>query len=379
MKRTRLFGRSLSLDDVDRFGGEMRLEQPAGRKPLNAQVVKDPRLRGLDVGRPGKQDPYDVAAARYQVLNGDPYAESAREQEAIGRRLPLPYQAPSALAGMPSVTGVPIADQAMYADLNNEFAINAAPSVAGMRQTQFGGFGARTDTAGGPWFDARHRLGYGRAQSRGSGFDERWDTQPGEERTAGRLTRVTKFDQEVNPDRPYLHLRAGGTSAQAEGTYDGNAIMTVIAGNYKNGGTEIRRFWIGGGIVACFDLRLWENVSIELEELLDGTFVDFAWTDRGLEGSHRSLLLPDTYGVALGTTIPVPQGAHAISIEEPGGGGPTTLVWTGRAPGGGVWSFTETVNTAALSQLYYGKQIPVKAPTFRMSTTGDILWWLRPI
>lgn len=341
--------------------------------------INDPRLRGLKVGRDGRQDPYDVSAARYSVMQGDRYEQQARREMDMGHRLPLPYQAPSALAGMPSVTGVRPQDEAHFDNLNPGYAVHTAGSIAGRRQTQEGGFGQMRQEMGGPWFDARKRFGYGPSQSRGTGFDERWDVQQGEERTAGRLERVQKFDQEVMPGRPYLHIRAGGqTTVPGEGTYDGNAIITITAGNFRNGGEQIRRFWVGGGIVACFDLKGWESINFNLEELLDGTFVEFAWTDRGLAGPDRSLLLPAQYTTSL-TTSPVPQGAYAVTIDDPGVS-PVALEWVGRAPGNVVWTAVDQVDTAPSgASLYFGQRIDVKAPTFRLDTNADLLWWLRPI
>ena len=342
----------------------------------------DHRLRGLDprsIGSSqGRSDPYDISAARYSLQAGDPYEKAARNQEDMGHRFPLPYQSPSALAGMPSLSGRPVGDSAIYESLHNDHSVNPAASVSGQRQTQAGTFGTLQDTNGGPHWDARKRFGYGQMGSRGTGYDDRWDTKSGEERTAGRLEKATTFDQEIMPHRPYLHLRAGGAASLAEGQYDGNAIFTVVAGNFQHGGTQIRQFWVGGGTVACFDLRGWDSVKIKLEELLDGTFAEFAWTDRGLAGQHRSLMYPDTY-TSSASVVPVPQGAYAIAIEDPRGG-PTTLEWTGRRSGNALWTFTEEVDTpASRSGIYYGQKIEVKGPTFKMSTSGDITWFLRPI
>lgn len=325
------------------------------------------------------QDPYDFAAARYRITQGDMYEQQARAEIDRGNRMPLPYQSPSALAGMPSASGVDPRQAANYMNLHARHAVNAAPNVAGRRQTLEGGFGAPPDRVNpDQWFDARKRFGYGEAQSRGPGYSDRWDSQQGEERTAGRLESPTTFDQQVFRERSYLHIRAGGEAVvPGEGTYNGNAILRVTVGNFKNGGAESRQFWLGGGLVACFDLRGWENIRFELIELLDGTFVEFAWTDRGLQGPDRSLQYPDVYQTSL-LTVPVPEGAYALTIDDPGA--PVNLFWTGRRLGNIPWTFQEQVNTAASgASTYFGQLIPVRAPTIRMDANVDVLWWLRPI
>jgi hypothetical protein len=341
----------------------------------------DNRLRGLD---PSQIAPvrgeglYDMTAQRYAVTQGDPYEQEAQRQRDLGQRMPLPYQFPSALAGMPSLTGVAPQDQAYYENMHSDHAANPAGAVAGQRQTHWGSFGARTDTSGGPWNDARRRFGYGQMGSRDAGYSDEWDTPLARERTAGRLTQTQSFDQEVMPHRPYLHLRAGGVSVQAEGRYVGNALMRVTAGNFEHGGTQIRQFWVGGGLVAAFDLKGWDNVRIELLELMDDTFVEFAWSTEGLADNMSStLMFPQIYTTAA-TSSPTPQGAYALQIEEPAGGGPVVLEWTGQV-GGAVFTFSETVGDPTASQLYFGQMIPVKAPTFRIDTSTDIVWALRPI
>ena len=117
----------------------------------------DPRLRGLDLGSGGGGDGYDYAARRYAVGRADPYEQIARREIEIGRRMPGQYQAPSALAGMPSITGRDPLDDNIYQDLHSEHAVMPAASVAGQRQTHYGTFGARTDTQGGAWWDAHDR------------------------------------------------------------------------------------------------------------------------------------------------------------------------------------------------------------------------------
>lgn len=378
---SRLFSNTRALFEGlgdESFGGVASRGAGASRKQMTTPAAfRDPRLRGL-APPPKFADPYDREAARYRVMRQDPNDAVAQRELEIGRRAPLPYQSASALAGMPSVTGVAPEDTRMYADMHSDHAVNPASAVAGQRQTHWGTTGARTETQGGPWFDARKRFGYGEMRSRGTGYSDEWDAKQGKERTAGRLERPTTFDQEVIEARPYLHLRAAGTSVQAEGTYNGNAIMTVTAGNFQHGGVQVRQFWIGGGMVACFDLKGWDTVRINLQELLENTYVEFAWTDRGLSGGDMSLLYPERYEAASGS-IPVPEGAFAISVEDPGGGPTTTLTWTGRRLGNIVFPLTDTIDTAVASSMYYGQRIEVKGPIFSLDRDADIMWWLRPI
>lgn len=359
----------------------LRASTPVGRvSPSSTPPFVDHRLRGLDPNQVSMRGAggYDMSAQRYAVTQGDPYEQEAQRQRDLGQRMPLPYQFPSALAGMPSLTGVRPEDQNNYADMHSDAASNPAASVAGQRETQWGTFGARTDTAGGAWFDARHRFGYGQMGSRDTGYSDEWDSPLARERTAGRLTVVGSFDQEVMPHRPYLHLRAAGSSTQPEGVYNGNALVRVTAGNFEHGGAQVREFWIGGGLVAAFDLKGWDNVRVEVLELMTDTFVEFAWSTEGLQGyGNDTLYRPQTYTTA-GTSSPIPEGAYAISIEEPAGGGPVTLEWIGQI-NGAVFTFTQLVDAATVSQLYFGQMIPVLAPTFRIDTSADIVWYLRPI
>ncbi len=344
----------------------------------------DNRLRGLSaseiapVGAAGGG--YDINAARHAVTQGDPYEQEARRQRDLGQRMPLPYQFPTALAGMPSLMGVPIEQTAQYEDMHSDTAANPSGAVAGQRQTHWGTFGARTDDQGGPWYDARKRFGYGQMGSRDAGYSDEWDTPLARERTAGRLTQAGSFDQEIMSHRPYLHLRARGASTQVEGAYEGNALIRITAGNFEHGGTQQRTFWIGGGMVGTFDLQGWDNVRIEVLELMADTFMEFAWSAAGLAGDNRTLYFPQVYTTSA-LTSPVPEGAYAISIENPTPAVPgttVTLFWTGQI-GGAVFTFSQLVGDPATSQLYFGQWVPVLAPTFRIDTSVDVVWELRPI
>jgi len=369
------------LESFGALGGSAPVVSRVASAPSASPGYVDNRLRGINPDSVGlastKVNPYDAQAA---VLRGDPNQLAVRQASELGSRIPAHLQSPSAQMGLPSVTGVAPADQAYYTDLHSDHAANPSGAVAGQRQTHWGTTGARTDTAGGAWWDARKRFGYGQMGARDAGYSEEYDNPVAQERTAGRLENPTTFDQEVMPHRPYLHIRARGTSAQGEGTYEGMAIVQVTAGNFQHGAAEVRRFWVGGGIIAAFDLRGWDNVRIDIEELLDNTYVEFAWTADGLMGNARWLLFPEAYTTAA-TTVAVPDGAYAVAVESPTPGVPvtTTLTWTGRRPGNAVWTMTEIVGDPTVTNTYYGAPIDVKAPTFRLDRSVDLLWYLRPI
>lgn len=375
------FGLGLSKTPVSRIG------------PPSGGSFSDPRLRGLDGGK------ISASSARYSVLTGDPYEAVAREQQNLGRRLPSSFDAPSAQLGRRSLTGKLPQDDRIYQDLRNDRSVYNAGSVAGMHETFAGGTG-RMGSDPYNW-DARHRFGYGQLGNRGTGYSERWDTAAGKERSAGRLTKTGSFDQAVQWDRPYLQLRArsdneNGPVVEPEGSYEGNALIRLTAGNFEDGqGVQRRTFWIGGGLVAVFDLQGWNNVRLNIREILEGTFVEFAWTREGLHGENRTLYFPETYTTAA-TSSPVPEGAYAVTIENPVpavSGTTVTLEWIGQI-GGVVFTFTEQVSDNSVVAFprpyqFFGVPIPVLAPTFRiaplagapatMADTIDICWQLRPI
>ena len=128
-------------------------------------------------------------------------------------------------------------------------------------------------------------------------------------------------------------------------------------------------------MVAAFKLEGWDNVRIEVLELMDDTYVEFAWSTEGLEGPSRTLYYPDNY-VTSALTSPVPQGAYAISIEDPGAG--VSLIWSTQR-GGAVHTFTQAVTGPAASNQYFGQWIPVIGTSFRIDRSVDISWQLRPI
>lgn len=385
------------LDD-EVFGGDLSNTRfgaapgPSAAPRPGAGYV-DNRLRGLNPSNVGVQGTnaanagYDAASRRYAVISGDPLAQAVHNEQQRGRRVPAQYQTPSAQAGLPSISGRAPADDRIYTDMHPDGSAWNSSAVAGQRQTHWGTQGARTDTSGGPWWPARKRFGYGQAKYRDAGYSQEFDTEQQLERRAGRLTTPTTFDQEVDSSYPYLHLRAGGTSVQPEGTYFGNALMKVTVGNFgvEGGAEDIREFWVGGGLVAVFDLKGWNNVRIQVEELLAGTFVEFAWTTEGLPGDNATLLLPQSY-VSDGLVQPVPSGAYAVSIENPIPGVPGTTVqleWIGRL-GGAVFNFTQEVSdnspvAGPRPYVYFGEPIPVLAPSFRIDANVDLVWWLRAI
>lgn len=347
-------------------------------------------------GRPSPAAaPSSAAGRRYSVMTGDPYEQAARDQHDQGRRLPSSFDAPSAQLGRRSLTGK--LAKSGHQDLGDSSVYNAG-SLAGMHETYYGTYGAMGSD---PWnWDARHRFGYGPMQSRGTGYSDRWDTAQGKERTAGRLTETGSFDQAVQWERPYLQLRARSLGqnpvSQPEGNYEGNAVIRLTAGNFQDGqGQQVRRFWIGGGLVACFDLQAWNNVRINVQQIMPGTFVEFAWTREGLHGESRALFFPETYTTSA-VSSPVPEGAYALLIENPSpavAGTTVTLEWTGQI-GGAVQTFTQNVSdnspvAFARPYWFFGVQIPAMAPTFRISPTAgapatmgatvDLCWLLRPI
>lgn len=360
--------------------------------PSRVGSYSDPRLRGLSQSSVSLQTAISSgqgtlvtrAQQAYGVMNPDPYADAARREQEQGRRLPIQYQAPSSLAGMPSVTGQRPQDRSFFEDMHQDRSAYDARSVSGQRETLWGASGLPMSD---PYnWDARHRMGYGNMRSRDTGYSQEWDTSANRERTAGRLSATGSFDQAVNPARPYFQLRARGAATQAEGTFAGNALIRVTAGNFEDGqGSQVREFWLGGGLVAVFDLMNWNNVRLNILELMADTWVEFAWTSEGLHGGDRDLYFPEHY-VASASVSPVPEGAYAVIIENPVpavAGTTIDLNWVGYV-GGAPFTFTEQVSdnspvAAPRPYAYFANPIRVKAPTFRIGTTVDLVWVLRPI
>lgn len=367
--------RNIRANSRDRFGATVshgvRAGSPAG--------FTDPRLRGLDLApgaASGASGGYDMAARRYAITQGDPYEEAARRERDIGHRFPLPYQAASALAGRPHSPTDP------FADLNNENAVWSAGSIAGQHMTQMGTVG----NASAPDWDARHRFGYGQLGARGTGYSEEWDQSQSLERKAGRLTTTGIFEQAVNPEWPYLNLSTGGARTEAEGTYRGNALLAVTAGRYEtSGASQSRTFLLGGGFIGAFDLKGWDVVKVNVRELLVDTFVEFAWSTYGLSGEDRTLYFPQRY-ISAATSIPVPEGAYELFIENPNpavAGTTVTLEWTSRLTGA-PFTFSSDVSdnqgaAAPRPNWFFGLPIKVLGSGFRITSDADVIWGLRPI
>lgn len=368
------------------YGAAGRVAGAMGRRGAKREI-SDPRLRGLSpTDIVASRGPVDMVNAKDTVMNDDPRTIAYRRARETGKRLPLQYEAPSALAGRPSLVGTSLEDQRIYAPVHPDAAVWHGAQNAGWRTTQSGLVGSLADEQWG--WDTRKRFGYGPMGSR-DGFSDQWDTTTALERTAGSLTATGVFDQKVDPERPYLQLRATGRSVQAEGTYDGNAVMRVTASNYENGSARmVREFWLGGGMVASFNLKGWNVVKIRIQEILADTEVQFAWTIRGLHGDDRTLYLPRRWtaaDAAAGLTQAVPEGAYAVMIENPipaVTGTTVTLTWTGRS--GGVFSFVQQVSdnspvATPRPYAFFGDPVPVKAPTFMISDACDLVWMIRPI
>ena len=349
--------------------------------------VVDARLRGVSpLGLSGARPGASRADRSYKVTHGDPYDEVARKEAEIGRRMPLPYQSASALAGTLPMNKQRY--QTQYEDLHNEHAVYAAPTVAGRRMTAVGTYGAdQAQTI--PW-TARDRFGYGRLGARGGGgYDETWDARNARERRSGRLTDTTRFSQAVDHRYPFLFIVARGEAVPGVGDLvNGNARIRVTAGLSETGGAEvIREVWLGGGLTARFDMQGWDQVTIQVLDLLDGTNVQFAWVTNGLQSANAqgSLYLPQRVTRGAGAQ-PVPEGAYAVVVEDPSLAVPGTtvdLVWTtfGAAFPGDVTMSVEVDDGASGTTNQFGQPLPVlgTAITFVGAGTLDVVWFLRSI
>jgi hypothetical protein len=368
------------------------LTRRSGTTPLQSpSIVSDARLRGLpQAGLSGMRVGGLTGGGRrgdhaYAVTHSDPYEEVARKEAELGRRMPLPYQAPSALAGQ-----LPMSNdryQSQYEHLHSEHAVYAAPAVSGRRMTQAGTFGMDQAQVI-PW-TARDKFGYGRIGARGGGgYDEWWDARNARERRSGRLSDTTRFSQAVDHRFPFLHLVARGVVTVPERTIDGNARVRVTAGLSETGGAEaIREFWIGGGLTARFDMQGWDQVTIEVLDLVDGTNVQFAWVTNGLQASDSqgTLYLPQRVARG-GVGIPVPEGAYAIVIEDPALALPGTVVpvtWTtvGAALPGNVTFSVDVDDGASGTTNQFGQRLPVLGTTVDFGGVGtlDVVWFLNSI
>lgn len=368
--------------DIDVFGAV------AGPAPSMGALVPS-SVRPMASASPVRQT--SLSRSQYDVMTGDPYEQAARREQEMGRRLPSSFDTPAAQRGSRSLAGkLPN----LHQDLSGGHAVYDAASVAGMHTTFSGTIG---NTPNPYYWDDRHRFGYAEGGVRGPGFSDRWDVPHAKERTAGRLEQTGSFDQAVRAERPYLQLRARATDpngpvVQPEASYQGAALVQITAGNFEDGqGVQQRTFLLGGGFVGAFDLQGWNNVRIDVQELLAGTYVEFAWTRNGLSGDNRSLYLPDRYTTSA-TGDPVPEGAYALVIENPTplvAGNTATVDWISRFNGA---AFTITQGVSDNAQMgvgvarpyaFYGTPIEVYGETFVINHAAtnnfDIMWLLRPI
>jgi hypothetical protein len=309
-----------------------------------------------------------MASLRYQVGHEDPYAQIARRETEIGRRMPLPYQAASALAASPVAPELRYPVPA-YEDAHGAQALFSSGSVSGRRETLEGLVGKE---GGLDTWDTRQKFGYGRLQSR-SGYSEEWDNAANRERRSGKLFNIETQTQAVDPRWPYLYLRATGAVAAAGVNYVGNAQVLLTAGMYDTGGAEAQReFWLGGGFTGSFDFQGWDQVTIDVLSILSGTRVEFAWVTNGVQAGDRSLYLPGTFAAAV--SQPVPEGAYQIVVEDPGA--PVTLSWFTAA---GVTISQVVGSVPGVNYLLFGQQIPVLGTSLAISVACDMVWIERPI
>jgi hypothetical protein len=385
-------------DDFEVFGASIPRRTAAGMvrrtgtaNTMSRAIVPDARLRGLpQAGLSGSRHGSGTAMPsasdrRFAITHTDPYEEVARKEAELGRRMPLPYQAPSALAGH-----LPMPDdryQSQYESLHNDHSIYASHQVAGRRMTQYGSFGSDQAQVI-PW-NARDRFGYGRIGARGGGgYDEIWDARNARERRSGRLSDPTRFSQAVDHRYPFLHIVARGVNETPEATYEGNAHMRVTAGLSETGGAELtREFWLGGGLTARFDLQGWDQVTIEVINLLDNTNVQFAWVTNGLQSSdpQGTLYLPQQ--VDRGSPfIPVPEGAYAVVIEDPALAVPGTVLsvtWrtAGAALPGDVNVTVDVDDGTTGTNNQFGQPLNVLGTVVDFGGVGtlDLVWLLNSI
>jgi hypothetical protein len=345
----------------------------------------DARLRGLSMrtssgARSSSESGYDFSARAYQVTHEDPYEEQARREQELGRRMPAPYQAASALAGTLPFGQSPAYYKSQYEDLHSDASVWPAASEAGRRMTQSGTFGSNEFEP--DMWDARARAGFGRSGSRGPGFDEEWDARGGRERRSGRVTAVGLFSQKVDPRWPFLYLAAKGDVTSGGNAYSGNAFLRVEAGLSETGGAEqVRDFYLGGGMTAQFDLHGWDTATIRVTRILAGTWVEFAWVTNGIR-TDTTLFYPQTFVPAAGA-VQVPQGAYALYIEDPTPAVPATItnvtwITQGAGVGGADLSFlVEVGDTNTNNQ--YGQPLPTLGTAVQISAAVDAVWALRGI
>lgn len=368
-------------------GGGALTPHTATARPELGQIY-DPRLRGISLqnqaasGSRSHGPGYDIAAARFRMSRGDPYEELARRELEIGRRQPLPYAAPSALAGTLPMS--PEYYQSQYEDLHNTHATVNSGSMAGRRTTAWGTLGEVTPQS--IPFSARDQFGAKAGGGRGGpGLAPEWDLGNNRERRSGRMTSPTRFSQRVDPRYPFLHLVALGVTSSGGLNYDGNAHMRVRAGNFDTGGAQLTREFFLGGRAARFDVNGFDQCEITIIDLLDNTNVQFMWVTNGLQVGDPFLIFPQR--ITAGVSIPVPEGAQYLILEDPALGVPATtadVVWTTALAGPGTVPITIEVDDGSSgSANQFGRRLGVYGTTVTITSGAvaafDVVWLLEPI
>ena len=386
--------------DLSEYGGMMPTRSSAGfiRRSGIPEIrgvsptpsfPDDPRLRGLTPeqlrGSP-LPDSTTLAGRAYSVMTPDPYAEVVRRELEIGRRLPRPYQAPTALAGrrlMPTEYY-----ESNYQPLDSERAIYPAADIAGRRSTLSGTFGQ--DIAQPMPWSAREQMGYTESRSRGPGLSSEWDTQTHRERMSGKVSAPGTFSQRVDPRYPFFHVMAKGDGTGLPEGYAsaGNARVKVTVGRFETGGaTTSREFYVGGGFTGFFDLQGWDQLTFEVVYISPGTVVEFSWTTTAIQAGNKTLYYLEVLHNGVGSIQPVPEGAYSVIVNKMVGWTSGSFSWwtdIGGIPTSLIIRFDDGT-TGLVNQ--FGTPIPVAGtmyapPVIVGGVAGQnvpVLWNLRPI
>lgn len=335
------------------------------------------------------------AEAQLQVSRPSDERAQLSMDRAMGYRIPSPYDSPSALKDFGVIRRhepPPFPERR-----GSRNALYSPAAAAGVRTDDSGRIGAirpNTDPYAMPWGN-RDFVGYVPGGFRGPGLDPSTDLIQGEAqaiRRSGTLRIPTKFSQRVDERWPFLQLRAAGAPALAipgfEPVYDGNARVRVTVGIADGGGGEARReFFLGGGFTGQFCLAGWDQVTVQVLELLRDSFVQFMWTIDGHRGSDQTLYRPEQIDV--GTRIPVPEGAFAVVIADPAfgpGASSITIRWRtadAASPGDLIMTGNVTDGETDSSASQFGQPVPVLGTSFQVfsapTETVNVVWFLRPI
>ena len=289
-----------------------------------------------------------------------------------------------------------------YTDLHPN-AVWPAAAVAGRRMTQMGTYGDERNPER-YWEDARERVQRQESGGRAPSYTSS-DAPRIPFRRSGTLGRPvgesipSAWSQNVPCDYPFLHLKAGGeiTASGGEGTFVGNCRIRVTAGMFETGGaTAVRTFWLGGGLTGQFNLAGWDQCTVEVLDMEEGTNVSFAWVTTGMQASNQTLYMPTTLAQS-GAGTPVPEGAYALVMQDTGPGTLTSeaaITWytldpVGAAPAGGI-SMTINIGNGTSSFAtanQFGTPLPVLGTNIAFTgitppdatVIADIVWLLRPI